>query len=81
MKTWKEFDEKYRTVIGSIAKNNPMGENAETDLGNARRMLTHMAEHPDGEQYKGVPAEFGPADWQKVREDIAAIMAAAKEGR
>lgn len=78
MKNWNEFDEKYRAVIGSIAKSNPAGENAETDLGSARRMLTYMAEHPEGEQYKGVPADF---DWQGCREDIAAIMAASKENR
>lgn len=78
MKTWEEFDTKYRNVIGEIAKSNPMGDNPETDLGNARRMLTYMAEHPEGEQYKGVPADF---DWQGCREDIASIMAEAKENR
>ena len=78
MKTWNEFDEKYREVIGEIAKSNPVGGNQETDLGNARRMLTYMAEHPDGERYNGVPEDF---DWQECREDIAAIMAAEKESR
>lgn len=78
MKNWNEFDEKYRNVIGEIAKSNPVGDNQEADLGNARLMLAYMAEHPDGEQYKGVPGGF---DWGSCREDVAAIREAEKENR
>lgn len=45
---------------------------------NARRMLAHMAEHPEGEKYNGVPESF---NWQACRKDVTAIMEAEKENR
>ena len=69
---WKEFDAKYRDIIGSIARSNPVGENDQADLGVARTMLVYMAEHGEGEKYAGVPDGF---DWETCRADVAAVRA------